>query len=101
MDQHWPASKRTHTRMHIHKSYLQSLPIESDGVLNVALLSLDVGQVVERVSVTGIHAKGSIVAFLCLSDLHRHIIGIHYTSSRAGVCSFTLPCSLRALARLQ
>lgn len=62
-------------------SYLQSLFIETDGLFNVALLPLDVGQVVERVSMIGIHLKSSVVAFLSLGYLqHNSSWTLHSTT---------------------
>ena len=44
--------------------YLQCLPVQGYGILNQALFPLDVGQVVEGVSVGGIHPQSCVVALL-------------------------------------
>lgn len=49
--------------------HLQGLPVELHGLLNEALLSLDVGQVVEGVCVCGAQAQSCVVALLRLRYL--------------------------------
>lgn len=51
------------------RTYLKRLSIEGDGLLNQPLFPLDIGQVVERVSMIRIHLKSSVVAFLSLNNL--------------------------------
>ena len=50
-------------------TYLQCLPVEGNGLVDQTLLSLDVGQIIERVSVIGVHPQGSVVAFFSLTNL--------------------------------
>ncbi len=54
--------------------YLQCLPVQRNGLLYMALLSLDVGQIVEGVGMVRIHTQGCVVAFLSLAHLiDKHI----------------------------
>lgn len=52
-----------------HRPYLKSLSVEGDGLLDQSLLSLDVCQVVERISVVRIHLKSCVVTLLSLRNL--------------------------------
>ena len=52
-------------------TYLECLPVEINGLLYQSLLSLNVSQVVEGVSVIGVHSKSSVVALLSLTNLER------------------------------
>ena len=52
-------------------TYLKSLSIEGNGLLDQSLFPLDVGQVVERVSMVRVHLESRVVAFLSLSNLLR------------------------------
>ena len=50
-------------------TYLECLPVEANGLLYQTLLPLNVSQVVQRVSMVGVHSKSSVVTLLSLSNL--------------------------------
>lgn len=50
-------------------SYLKSFTVQVDGFFSESLLTLDVCQVVERISMSGTKSKSSVVAFFCLLHL--------------------------------
>ena len=61
-----------------HQAYLKCLPVKTDRLFDAILLSLDVGQVVEGVSVVGVHPKGCVVTLLRILylDIHRRKFGM-------------------------
>ena len=64
--------------------HLQRLEVEPGGLLDVPLLPLDVGQVVEAVRVGGAELEGRVVAFFRLGHVALLLQGVGQVAVRVG-----------------
>ena len=74
--------------------HFQCLQVKSCGFFYVSLLSLDVSQVVQRVSMGGTEAEGRVVAFLGLLDKSLFFESICQVAVGIGEVWLELNCSL-------
>ena len=66
------------------REHLQRLEVEPGGLLDVTLLPLDVGQVVEAVRVGGAELEGRVVAFFRLGHVALLLQGVGQVAVRVG-----------------